>query len=411
MGFINTKYTDAVDSMVKSSINIINNPLYIFNDKPATVVDYYNKDINESTLDEVSGLEYNTIGLDCPTKFNKIKDALLYGIERISTNYTYDEEDGGTFADDISGDAYVLPNTFVPQIGDYFEIKYIKEQQILFIVNEVQKDTLDNGYNFYKISYKVKYEGKEAIKELNDLNVTDTYRMLTSTIGTNRISIIQSDDYDLLAVIEANAKKLKEYFKQLFFNPSIQTFTYMLKDSHMYDPFLIEFIIRNKLLSGTDEYVYVDHAMSVWKTFGIDYDHTFFRALEDKSKKIADNCKTIGVGILIEDMMSLMTTKLEDYYYVDYNVNKYAPFLTRIETIPNELIDCIINNSQFGVAVPKFYNLVLNYFKDDYYIKDEDLDVIDHIELNDAKDIFYGIPMLIFVLERFAENIVKRLDE
>ena len=53
----------------------------------------------------------------------------------------------------------------------------------------------------------------------------------------------------------------------------------------------------------------------------------------------------------------------------------------------------------------------MNYFKDDYYIKDEDLDVIDHIELNDAKDIFYGIPMLIFVLERFAENIVKRLDE
>ena len=144
MGFTNTIYTDAIKAFTKTNIDLLNNPMYIFNDKKATIVDYYNKSTVYSTLDESSGLEYDTIGEDSPTRFNLIKDALIYGLDKIQINNELNED--GVYAEDITGDAYILPNTFEPQVGDFFLITYLKEH-ILFEVTEIQIDTLDNGNN------------------------------------------------------------------------------------------------------------------------------------------------------------------------------------------------------------------------------------------------------------------------
>ena len=410
MGFTNTQYTDAIQSLVNSSINIMDNPLYLFNDKRATIVDYYNKDVNLSTLDEGSGLEYNTIGENCPSKFNKIIDALLYGIDKIQLNYTMDDDKGGIFNDDIVGEAFILPNTFIPQVGDFFQIKYIKEK-MLFIVNEVQQDTLDNGFNFYKINYKLDQVGEDRIEELNEYNVVESFKMLTSTVGTSMKSIIKSSDYDFIKTIEESTKSLKEYYKQLFFKNQIQTFSYMLNGYHIYDPYLIEFLIRNSILSGTDRYVYVDHAMATWETFGIDYDHTFFRALEERDTEKADNCTTIAVAMKVEDKMSLLTTRLDDYYYIDYNINKYAPFTTKIEVIPNTFIDSVVSKDiELDEKIPRFYKIIVDYFDKDHKLEIDDLKLLDSIELNEPKDIFYGIPMLIFVLESYNKEILTTLE-
>lgn len=406
MGFTNTQYTDAVKSMVGTNINILQNPLYIFNDKKPTIVTYYNKSINNSTLDEVSGLEYATIGENCPSKFNKIEDALLYGIDIININYTLDDEDGQVDTDDITGEAYILPNTFEPQVGDYFVIDHIKKEKLLFIVTEIQSDTLDNGNNFWKIGYKLEHVGQDYLDFLDGINLNDSFKMITSTVGTNLKSVIRSDDYDLLKELEDEAATLKEYFKEIFFNPPIQTFVYVYKDAHFYDPYMIEFMIRNKILDGIDDYIHVDHAMSTWATFGIDYDHTFYKALEDKSKKKADKCSTMAVGSFIEDKLSLLTTRLEDYYFIDYNNPKYAPFMTKIETISNKMIDKIVNGTPFDITVPAFCNIIVNYF-DDQEITHKDLELLEDIELNEPKDLFYYMPILIFVLEQYAMKLVS----
>lgn len=409
MPFINTTYTDVVDSFVKSNINIIKNPMYIFNDKKPTIVKYYNKDIVLSTLDEAIGTEYDTFGENCPTKFNFIENAILYGIEKIQLHYELDDEDG-IEADDITGDAYILPNTFIPYVGDFFVIPYLKEV-IMFMVTEVQEDTLDNGNNFYKISYKNYQTGQASLDLLHKYNVVDNYKTLNSTIGTNMKSVIKASDYDFLADIEGTALALKEYYKQLFFKNPIQTFSYVLHNFHLYDPYLIEFIIRNKILSGTNEYIYVDHAMSTWETFGIDYDHTFFRAIELRSKEKADKCNTIGVACKVTDMLSLLTTRIDDYYYMDYKVHNYAPFMTKIEVIPNDLIDHIINGKDLDDTFPKFYKLIYDYFQEGYKIKKEDLNLLDEIEHNDPKDIFYAIPIIIFILENRVKEVLERVTE
>lgn len=399
MAFINTSYNDSVKSFIDTNKQIIKNPLTLFIDKKPTPVDYINKDINASTLDEASGLEYSTTGANCPTKFNLIKDALLYGIDKIQINFSAD--DVGVAADDITGEAYILPNTFIPYPGDFFIIPYLKEK-ILFMVTEVQTDTLDNGSNFYKINYKLDKVGQAEIDKLMDNNVHQTFRMLASTVGTNFKTVIKSSDYDTIEQLETVSLTLKEYYKQMFFNGYVQTFIY-LKDGlyHFYDPFVIEFIKRNKLMSGTNQYTYVDQAMAVWDTFGIDYDRTFFKALELRSVKKADKCAIRAVGAGVTDTTSLLTTRLDQYYYVDYNMSKYA-YLTQFEVVPNDLIDAIVNGADEidTDKYPAFYNIILKYFKDEWEITEEDIELLDDITMKSNEELFYGIPILIYILER-----------
>lgn len=407
MGFINTTYTDSVKAFTKTNIDLLNNPMYNFNDKKATIVDYYNKDINLSTLDEASGLEYDYIGEDCPSKFNLIEDAVIYGIEKIQSNYEHDEE-YGVSASEITGEAFILPNTFTPNVGDFFVIKYLKEP-ILFMVTEIQIDTLDNGHNFWKIAYKDGPTGTEALKQIKTFNLAEKFKMLVNTVGTSRKSVIKSSEYDFLANIEGTTTALKEYYKQIFFKNQVQTFVYVLNGFHLYDPYLIEFMIRNKTLNGTRDYVYIDHATATHRTFGIDYDNTFFRALELKNKQKADKCNTLGVATKVNDIMSLLTTRLEDYYIIDYNVDNYAPFATKIEVVSNDFIDNILSGNTLSEKFPKLFKIILDYFNDNEF-KEEDLDLLDDIEFLDSKDLFYYIPMIIYILERYTERLLERID-
>lgn len=206
MAFINTTYTDAVKSFVDTNKQIIKNPLALFDNKKPTVADYINTDINVSTLDEASGLEYANTGKNSPIKYNIIEDALLFGIGKIEINLSGDEMGIGT--DDITGDAYILPNTFVPYPGDFFRIKYLKEK-ILFKVTEVQTDTLDTGANYYKISYKLDKVGQDEIDKIMKYNIHNRYKMITSTVGTNFKSVILSSDYDKIEKLETVSLTLK----------------------------------------------------------------------------------------------------------------------------------------------------------------------------------------------------------
>ena len=404
MPFINTTYTDNVQSSIDTKLHIIKNERYLFTDKRATPVTYFNKDTSQSTLDEAAALEYSTIGENCPSKFNMIDNALLFGLDKINVQYDNDEL-GGIQANEIAGEAYILPNTFVPYVGDFFIIKHIREN-ILFKVIEVQTDTLDDGANFYKISYKVDQVGAERIDALLDNNINKTYKMLTTTIGTNFKSIITDTEYDFIEKAEANIRTLKEYFKQLFFEIGTQTFIYKKDGVKFYDPFMIEFIRRNKILDGTEDYVYVGEAMATWATFGIEYDKTFLRALNLMDKNKADKCDTMAIGNEVTDMLSLMTTHLDTYFYIDYRIGGYVPITHKMEIIPNKMIDYLMSGNLYSENDPeRFYNIIIKSFDPDWKMTDLDLHLIDDIMKCDMHIIFYAMPMLIFVLE----NQVKKL--
>ena len=124
--FIKTEYRDDINSLVGGLKDIINNPYYKFNDKSGTFVRYFNQNKEASTLDEGSKLYYADIGEDSPIKYNIIEDMVVYGIDQIAISM--ENGDFGPEANEISGEAIILPNTITPYVGDYFDIVYTEEK-------------------------------------------------------------------------------------------------------------------------------------------------------------------------------------------------------------------------------------------------------------------------------------------
>ena len=86
---------------------------------------FYNINTTKTTLDESTRGNYSELGPNSPIRYNRIKDAILYGITRMDIDL--DITDFGLEGTDISGEAYVLPNTFIPYPGDFFTINQLNK--------------------------------------------------------------------------------------------------------------------------------------------------------------------------------------------------------------------------------------------------------------------------------------------
>ena len=399
--FTDVKYTSTVDNLVKATKSKIDNPYYVFSNQSPTKVTYYAQNVEQSTLDEASGLYGAHVGKDSPFKFNKILGFLLYGIERITVDY--EVGDYGTEANPIEGEAILLPNTITPRVGDFFYIDYVKEP-ILFKVNSVTTDTLDTGANLYKVNYTL--ELTNAIEKI-EAQVEKKFNFLTTNIGTDFKAIIQDCDFDLVEKLEEFVEDLISYFENIFFDTRLQTFVFNHDGWHMYDPYMIEFLIRNKVMQYGDKYLFVDHATSVHKTFSMDYSKSFFRSLENRNpKKLQANFTATADMIL--DPNSLFYTRMEKYYSINHASKDLIK--SRLQTFDPEVIFAIKENKYFEAdSEKKHYNLWVAYFNEDKdWIRDNLLDSIKAIDYMNNLDHFYALPISIFIIERYIEGIVKK---
>lgn len=401
---LNTTYRDTVEDVTGIYNTLIDNPLYQFNDKKPTLCTYYNINKDFSSLDPGSKLQMDNIGSDSPIRYNRIYDLMLYGFNRIELQMNND--DFGLEAEKIEGECYILPNTIIPTEGDYFEVSHIKDSTWLFMVKDVQKDTLDNGSNVYKINYKLEY--------LNNIDIQNkivyNFRYLDVREGTNIAKIVRCEDYDIAKLMDEKAVMLKGYFEELFYNKRVQTFIYSdLTEFRVYDPFMIEFLIRNGILdNGEDSYIYVTHQIPTVATFSIDYDKTFFRVFEKNEK---DRLLGSNRYASMEEIKAYGTTfagVFENYYKADYNKRPgYA-----IECFGEELSHKIVENrletddSNKDRKTLKWQNILIRYFNNTTITTDE-LNAIDEMDFTTSKDAFYIIPLLIFCLERAIEKALK----
>jgi hypothetical protein len=120
---LNTTYHETVDKVTGMYNSLVNNPFYNWNDKKPIICTYYNINKDYSSLDPGSKIQYDNINDESPIRYNRIYDFLIYGFNRIELQT--ENGDFGLEASEISGDAYILPNTIIPTEGDYFEIKHI----------------------------------------------------------------------------------------------------------------------------------------------------------------------------------------------------------------------------------------------------------------------------------------------
>ena len=405
--FIDTKYKDTVESLTGFQDTLINNSLYQFNDKSPTPVRYHNTNIDKSTLDPGSKLQQIEIGDNSPSRFNVIEGLMIYGLPKMELNLENGEF--GLEAEPIVGEGYIMPNTIQPYPGDFFEIPYMYNGPWLFMVNEVQRDTLDTGSNVFKISFKLERHDDEIKK-----NIVDEYIALDVQQGTNIKTVVKKTNYIKAKELDDLSSKLKTYFTDLFFVDSVQTFIYKyLNESNMYDPFLIEFLIRNSILKdGSSKYIYVSQQMPLPATFAIDYDKTFYRAFELKDKTLLSNSVIASQADIINSMASIFHTRFEPYFalsYKSYLGHEISNIKQWIPIISEDLVSLIIDNNNPLLVLDHRYmyqSVFIKYFNN-IDLDEGDIDNINSMKFTDAKEVFYMIPLLIFVVEYYTEKLLN----
>lgn len=404
--FINTQYFDTQDSIVQMNEDLVKNPFYLFNDKKGTKVKYYNINDEKSTLDPASKLAYSNLGDNSPIRYNVVHDLYLYQFVKAELNF--DNGEYGLESDPITGESYILPNLIEPRAGDYFEVDHVKDSTWLFKVNNVQRDTLDNGSNVYKIGWVLDRTTNKDI--LN--NVVEEYKYVDVENGTNLKAVIKLEKYDIAKKLDEISITLADYFIDLFYSDKVQTFIYKwYNEYNIYDPFLIEFLIRNKLLKGTNSFIYVKHQMNVPCTFSIDYNRTLYKAFEEKDINKLKNSKYQSQADYIDSAISIFNTRYEDYYCLNYKVinQEIGPFNPKgiIPIINEELVDRIVANDKYEKDSKDSYNnIIIKYFnKEDLNL--DDVSKLDEIDFEYGKDIFYKLILLIFCIDSYIKKLLS----
>ena len=415
MGLLNVTHTQMTQSLVDFQMDLLKNPFFLFNDKKGLPVEYYNLNTTQSQLDQGLKIPYANIGPESPLRFNLVHDFYLFGMERISVQLENGEM--GIEGSEISGEAIILPDTIRPYPGDYFTINMTKKKY-LFQVRSATIDTLENGGNYYRIDYKLEYLSDDRLKPL----VVNEFNFVSGNIGTNYSPVLSTTGYNLAKILDDTAVLLKQYFRGLFYNNKVQTFTFVylyevcvngLNSSYFYDPYLIEFIIKNKILANTgDKYEYIDHKTFPKADFPIKYSKSIWRAIETKDKDHINSCIISSPGIYIDDPATIFSTRYENYFEMTYeNPDPVADrWSSRLSIIPSQVIGHINEGQLFFNSPLSKYNLLIKYFND-MEINAHDMDPLQRIDsYSNDKDTYYLIPIIIFILEYNIKKIMARAD-
>lgn len=406
--FINTVYKDTMDSLISIHDDLIKNPFYLFNDKKGVKVRYFNQNMEKSTIDKGSGLAYADIGDESPIRYNQINNLFLYQFPKIELNF--DNGEFGLESEEISGESYILPNTIIPYDGDFFEVDHIKDSTWLFKVIGAQRDTLENGSNVYKINWILdRTTNKDILKNVND---EDIYEYLDVREGTNVKAVVKKTSYDKALELDNLASSLRDYFIDLFYSKTVQTFVFEYHaQASMYDPFLIEFILRNKLLErdGKD-FVYVEHKLPLDATFHIEYSKTFYYAFEKKDIKKLANSIYQSQADYIDSPMSIFSSWYGNYYEMNYKIylNEINNFNPKpiIPILEEELIERVLDNKKYDDKPDLYKNIFIKFFNNED-IYNSDIECINYIDYGTNKDIFYHIILLIFCIDYYTRKLLS----
>ena len=417
MGLINTSHTTMTQSVIDLQSDLVKNPFYLFNDKKGTPVDYYNLNTSMSTLDPALKLHYSDYGDDSPLRFNIIKDLYIYGIDRITMNL--ENSDFGMTSNEITGDAIILPDTITPYPGDYFVINMTK-QRYLFNVTGVSTDTFDNGGNYWRIEYRLKYLNDDEFRPL----IVDEFNFVSGNVGTNYSPVLLKSKFDMLKILDDGAVNLKNLFKGLYFNDKVQTYTFVylyhltdisMHSNYFYDPYMMEFIIRNEILRDTSGiYDFIDHKTHLKPEFNIKYNHSIWKILETNEKEELPSCRYSSSAIYINDPATIFGSRYEEYFEMTYGTPNPAlePYAPSIDILDPQVVGHILENQLFETnGRYGKYNILVKYFNHDFDYKPEDIVPFERIHEDECNsENFFLIPMVIYIIEKYIKESMTRRE-
>jgi len=324
-----------------------------------------------------------------------------------------------------------LPNTIIPYPGDYFYLSAL-EKPYLFRVTAVNPNTLETGSTLYRVNYEL--YSSDGLKDPNK-QVVKTYLFSlsmgqtaiagspSSTNGSNLMTnLVDEELADRQNYFTTTIQTLQDYYISLFYDSKVETFVYkyqnftadwyanngelksepvmnMHKGSNpfgfkVYDPYLIEFMIRNNVLSGSSEYIHIMQQMFLPHTFAYDYSRTIFSSIEDKN---IDKHYGYYVGnlLLCNQKQSILYAYPDDYYYMTYKDLNARFFLINIFDDPeftNKIRKHVLTDHPLKDIIIKYFNNEL--------VTLDDLKKLQHMDYLVDKEFYYGIPFAIYILKR-----------
>lgn len=400
--FINTNHQETIENLIKSQVGQYRAPYYKHQDKQCIYATYYNQNLDMSTQDEGSALQNQFIGSESPLRFNKIYNFCMLGMEKISA--ALENGEYGLESSPIEGDLIVMPDTIIPVANDYFIIDHVqqhKEQKkLIFKVTQVDADSLDDGSREFKVSYKLDRVGEEEI----DRQVVEEYTMIIDNNETQYKSIIKKVDYDLVNDLGGLCRNLCKYYKSLFYSPRVDTFIFRHNGYNMYDPYMIEFLIRNEVLSYDDDYLFINHKCSKLATFPLDYNKTIFAFLEDKNRK--GNPLIYSQGFPILEPLSVFDCRMEHYFKIEYCNEVFDRGRGIINNFNEELFERCNTNTYYLEEKDRYKNVIIRYFNNGKIGKDDILD-IESMQYSNDIEFFYNIPIIIYILGLKVAELMK----
>lgn len=415
MGLINTSHKEVIQSINNFQADILKHPYYLFNDKKANIVTYYNLNTTRTTLDVAAKIPYSNLGEESPLRFNRIKDMFLYGLERVSLSL--EQGDFGLESSSITGDGVVLPDTIQPYPGDYFTINVV-QQKYVFKVIDATPDTFQDGANYWRISYQLDQLNIDRLEPL----VVAEFQFVSGNVGTNFNCILPKTKWDLSKELDDRAVLLKQFYKSLYYNEKVQTYTYTwlykicqhnYHSAYFYDPYLIQFIMNNGILKNDgSKYIYIGHKTVLEPTFAIKYSKSIWACLEAREKDNIHACTIQTYAKYIDDPSTIFQTRYEDYYELTYDkpsaITEYTS--QTITILDPQVIGHIEENDYFSYDDLKYsrYNLLVKYMNDQD-ISIEDLVVYDRIQDFENDPInYFLIPMAIFCMEYYIKKLMTK---
>ena len=230
--------------------------------------------------------------------------------------------------------------------------------------------------------------------------------MVSDNIGTEFKCFVRKNDYDLIEKVELMLEDIRRFYNSLFFKDNLQTYVFMNdQGKYFYDPYMVEFLIRNGIMYGGDKksQQYVAQAMYLPPTFIIEYDESFWRAFELQN---AEKLHSINAfGRYIEDPNSLFATRMEDYYYLIYTPEMWFNSFT---PLPEEVISNIAENKYYAKDDENaIYNILTDYMRHpEEVISADNLKYLDSIRYAASKELFYLIPLLLFSMEQAIKKLL-----
>lgn len=397
--FINTVQKDIITKLKNNNTEMLNNSYFTgVNNKRATLVDFFNVNTDATTLDEASKLSYNGTNEESPIRYDVIRDLFLYDVPAEDINLQ--NGDFGLEADSIEGEGLIPPNVFTPVPGSYLTFKNVKNPG-LYKVTNVNIDTMENGANFYKINYVLDKHDHTLVED----QVINEFIFMVDKVGTQFKPIILKKDYNFAVDLQNVLTELSEYYKSLFFSEKVNTFVLYINDRPFYDSLLIEFISQNNLMSFLNNFLHIQHEVRLQSSFFVEYSKSIFRCVEKGLLDINRMPIIQAVGRFIEDPLSILSMRNEYYYMITY-LNEFNSSSIRdyiVNTIDPEFINLISTNT---LTQGSYTNIIIKYFNGSEITMD-DIYTLDNINYKASIELFYNIPIIIYILKKTIEKLVQ----